>query len=176
MGRLDLVAAAGIGIEEVEELLDREVHIIENERRKLEAEKLDEIPPVPTTIAAAEVKEEKEVTSFPLRNATNKMTNQQDQPAITLRPVLEKKPSVKSEKSENVPPQATTLIQQDSLKTVTINEPPKIEKQPTFTKAASKENSKPASSAAVKSSRAASTENKVPVATVVATPAQRVLT
>jgi hypothetical protein len=36
MGRLDLVAAAGIGMDEVEELLDREVQNIKEEKEKAE--------------------------------------------------------------------------------------------------------------------------------------------
>jgi hypothetical protein len=36
MGRLDLLAAAGVGMAEVEELLDREVNLIKEEKDRID--------------------------------------------------------------------------------------------------------------------------------------------
>ena len=65
-----MVAAAGIGIDQVEEILEKEAQIIENERRLLQ-EHVEKEEKTET-----QEKEQHPITSFPLRNATTKITNQ----------------------------------------------------------------------------------------------------
>lgn len=112
MGRLDLVAAAGVRMEEVEEMLDREVTIMREEKER--QEKIDEMEPVekeeaaPTT-TTANFSLRGGLALMPVVNNSQsvtiaKPTVEEDKKTVT---VIEKQPSMKQSSKENSKPSST---------------------------------------------------------------------
>ena len=91
MGRLDLVAAAGIGMDEVEELLDREVQNIKEEKERAERDVEEQ------SIA----KEEEQYVTFALRN---RQTNEQ---AFNMVPIQNEKVVTKEETKKTIEKQSS---------------------------------------------------------------------